>query len=172
MDDFNRYLEYDPLTGQLTWRPRTPEMFCGDVGKCNRWNGRHAGKVAGNTSPNGYSQVQIMDKNYRTHRVIWAMVYGVWPDGDIDHINGVRDDNRLENLRVVDRSTNLKNMKQRKSHITGVYRGKSRPWRAIIQVNGEQKSLGSFDCFCDALKARKKAEKEYGFHENHGRFVP
>jgi len=171
MDDFNNYLDYDSSTGHLTWKPRTPDMFQGNKGACNRWNGRHAGKIAGNTSPHGYSQVQVNGKNYGAHRVIWAMVYGHFPDKDIDHINGIRDDNRLNNLRVVDRSTNLRNMKQRKSHITGVYKGKSRHWRACIYHKYKQVSLGSFDCFCDALKARKKAEKDYGYHENHGRFV-
>ena len=54
----------------------------------------------------------IYDKPYRAHRVIWALVHGEWPEGQIDHINGVRDDNRLENLRVVTNQDNQKKHKE------------------------------------------------------------
>lgn len=172
MDDFKKYLDYDLETGFLHWKKRSEEDFRGAKHVAKRWNSRFCGKKAGNISTNGYVQVQVNGVNYRAHRVIWLMYYGELPKGDIDHINGIRHDNRICNLRDVSRTDNLRNSRQRSAHITGVYTAsKGKPWRAAIQVNNKQISLGYFDCFCDALKARKIAEVKYGFHRNHGRFV-
>jgi hypothetical protein len=164
--DPHNKLCYNPDTGKLTWRGK-PLRF----GKISK---RFAGKEAGNKmKPAGYVQVQVDGVNYRAHRLIWYMQTGSWPKGDIDHINGVRDDNRWENLRDVDRMTNLRNMRQRINPVSGVSKGgRSSNWRAYIQIEGKYVHLGVFDCYCEAVKARKKAEKHYGFHENHGRFVP
>jgi hypothetical protein len=105
--------------------------------------------------------------------VIWCHVYGEWPEKNlvIDHINGDEKDNRIQNLRLVTHSENNKNSSRPKSNTSGVIgvhkkRGK---WIAQIQENYKKITVGSFDSFEDAVKARKEAELKYGFHENHGR---
>jgi len=93
----------------------------------------------------------------------------------VDHINHIRDDNRWENLRLVSASGNSRNrgMSSRNtSGVTGVTwsRSKSR-WVAQIKVDKENKTLGVFTDFSEAVNARKNAEVLYGFHENHGKDV-
>lgn len=94
---------------------------------------------------------------------------------ELDHINHVRADNRISNLREVSRSQNNKNMpryKNNKSGVTGVswYRSAGK-WRAQIRVEGKKKHLGLFDEIKDAAKAVEAAEAKYGYHENHGKSI-
>src|SRR5690554_6421992 len=79
---------YDPETGRLIRRKKQS-------------NNAPAGKPSGWVQPNGYIRMCIKGKHYQAHRLVWFYHYGVMPDGGIDHINGVKDDNRIENLRVV-----------------------------------------------------------------------
>lgn len=72
----------------------------------------------------GYRIVMVGGKEYRAHRMAWFLTHGKWPEGDIDHINRVRDDNRLVNIRDVTRSENLRNRrphKEKPSKSPGVY---------------------------------------------------
>lgn len=95
---------------------------------------------------------------------------GEWPD-QVDHINGIRDDNRWCNLRDVDNQGNAKNQKMRsdnKSGVTGVCR-KDGKWLSYIYVKGNRVDLGLLDNLDDAVKIRKQAELKYKFHRNHGR---
>lgn len=95
-----------------------------------------------------------------------------WPDV-IDHINGVKDDNRISNLRSVSFKENMKNMPLKSSSSTGVTGVEARKehgfYVASITVDGKRKYLGSFKLLDDAKQARKEANALYGFHENHGR---
>jgi len=94
-------------------------------------------------------------------------------DGQIDHINGDRCDNRLLNLRVVSPQVNAMNRSNRSDNTSGClgvcWHPSTQKWRARIKVMGKQKSLGLFAEKIDAICARKDAEKKYGFHRNHGR---
>lgn len=172
-------LKYDPDTGLLFWLPRPVEMFSdaflGSEWSSKRWNTRYAGKEAFTAlDGRGYRYGQIYKKPYRAHRVAWLLTHGVWPEGEIDHINGVRTDNRLANLRDVSITINRRNCKLRsdnKSGVSGVNWNKAYgKWRARIAVNGQEVFLGNFDCVDDAIEARKQAEKTVGgFHKNHGR---
>lgn len=96
----------------------------------------------------GYLVVGIKGKLYRAHRVIWFYVHGSWPKGDIDHINRVKDDNRIHNLRDVTRSQNKQNQgpsKNCKSGIKGVYWcNQSSKWRAGICHQGRQWVIGEY----------------------------
>ena len=95
-------LRYDPDTGKLYWRMRD------DMPK--QWNSRWHRKEAFTANHgNGYKSGRFNGKTLFAHRVIWAIVHDHWPDQDIDHINGIRSDNRLSNLRAVSRSENMKN---------------------------------------------------------------
>jgi hypothetical protein len=100
------------------------------------------------------------------------MHYDRWPEGEIDHINGNRQDNRIENLRDVPRSLNQRNSKlqnNNRSGVSGVFWRANR-WEArIYLVSGQRKHLGRFKTFEEAVAVRKQAEMECGYHENHGR---
>jgi len=169
-------LEYNPETGGLTWKPRFLADF-NDGGhqaahNVAKWNGKHAGKPAFTaTKGDGYKHGAIFGRNYTAHRVIWKMVHGVEAE-DIDHINGVRSDNRLENLRSVPRSINGKNISRQARHTTpgtGVRKNNRGKWQAYILADGKFISLGCHDTPEAALAIRKAAEVAYGFHPNHGR---
>jgi len=158
-------LDYDPETGVLTWRHRP----CG----AKNFNARYAGKEAGCLLPIGYRQLTIDNERFCAHRVAWAIHHGRWPENQIDHINGVRNDNRISNLRDVSHQENHRNQaipKSNKSGVIGVHWNKRlRKWRAQIKIGGQQKHLGCFNCVADAAAARAKADAEYGYHEFHGR---
>lgn len=131
------------------------------------------GDVAGSPVSGGYLNITINQKKYRAHKLVWLMFNGCLPKGEIDHINGVRSDNRIENLREVTRVENARNQQIRSNNTSGItgvrfnlHIGK---WESYIKVNYKKEYLGSFDKKEDAIKARKNADKEYRFHENHGR---
>lgn len=170
-------LEYNEETGLLKWRHRKQHHFSSYRG-FRVWNARYAGTEAfSSLSVCGYKNGRVFNKTYKAHRLIWTMVYGEWLGGkiDIDHINGIRTDNRLINLRKVERIDNTRNAairKDNKSGCTGVRvsdNGKS--WVAQIVVNGKSVHIGTFINKDDAIKARKEAERKYGFHPNHGREI-
>ncbi len=107
----------------------------------------------------GYLVASIDGKQYKAHRLAWLYVHGFFPDGDIDHINRDRADNRLSNLRVTTRALNHQNSTSTRS-ASGV-RGVSRLgnyWRAAIAVNGKDYYLGKFATISEAAAARAQAE--------------
>jgi hypothetical protein len=122
---------------------------------------------------NGYRCSRINGIPVRAHQVIWAMVHGEWADGEIDHVNGVRTDNRIANLRLVTRQQNNRNMAKRcdnTSGVTGVtWDKRRRKWSARIRHGGVFKALGRFDSIDAAAEARERAMREYGYHANHGK---
>lgn len=166
-------LEYNAETGVLLWKIRPLSDF-EDAGQHKRWQKLHAGKEAGCISRTGYRVLRIDGQTRKAHRIIWMMEFGVLPDV-IDHINGDPSDNRLSNLRETDTTGNGRNRKQdvrNSSGVTGVIFDRSeQKWRAYVSANGKQVRLGRFLSFDDAVRARKKAEHELGYHPNHGRQV-
>ena len=167
----------DPVAGTLTWRHRPLEYFAeakSPEATCARWNTRNAGKEAFTADKgDGYRRGSILNRLYCAHRVIWAMTTGAWPPEDIDHVNGVRDDNRIENLRAVTRAENLRNQAMRRTNTSGVmgvsWHRAAGKWQSMVTADGKQIHLGLFDDKDAAAAARADAEIEYGFHENHGR---
>ncbi|EOV3349167.1 HNH endonuclease [Edwardsiella piscicida] len=164
MDETNKFSDvflYDPHTGILKWKK--------DTGKK-----RMVGKIAGHQDTKGYLAVGCFDKDHRVHRIAWEMSHGKIPDGmQVDHINGIKSDNRLSNLRLVYHQENQRNMAIPKSNNSGVlgvsWDARSGKWRAKIMINRKTVHLGRFPSIELAAKARKEAEIRYGFHENHGR---
>ena len=120
----------------------------------------------------GYHQIRIDQENYTAHRLACLYMTGSFPPLDIDHINGVRDDNRWINIRCVSRAVNHKNRalaSNNTSGVTGVKWEKRRcKWIAEIKLDRKVRYLGQFDDFDEAVRVRKAAEKELGFHEHHG----
>jgi hypothetical protein len=133
--------------------------------------GRRKGFVIGTKNTQGYLSCNTFGKKYLLHRLIWMMVYGVVPD-QIDHINGVKDDNRLYNIRNTSHIENQKNkhlFKSNKSGVPGVYWcGRAKKWKAQIGVGCKNVYIGGFDDLNRAIGARKCAEMLYDYHDNHG----
>lgn len=148
-------LHYNPDTGIFTWIDLKTKR-------------RKLNPVAG-FSDKGYIRIDIGKDKYRAHRLAWLYVYGEWPKKDIDHINHIRSDNRIENLRDVTAQQNHNNRsatKRSKSGVNGVsFEGK---WRARIYVDKKQVNLGVFYDLFEAICVRKSAENRYGYHKNHG----
>ena len=160
-EEASEAFEYDPDTGIIT-------------NKTNRGKARK-GEEAGWETEKGYRRVHLLDRNYMIHRLAWLLHHGEWPKQDIDHINGVKDDNRIRNLRDVSRLENKRNSKKSVNNTSGVtgvkWHKRGRKWTASIKNLSEDIYLGLFDCFLDAIAARLRAEKEFNFHENHGRSI-
>ena len=172
-----KLLGYDPETGLLWWRVRTPDMFGSSNTShrtCKTFNTRYSGKEAFNTdNGDGYRQGTALGIKQFAHRVAWAIHYGEWPDGQIDHQNGNKSDNRIENIRDVSHHENGRNQKisiANTSGFTGVYWHKrGQRWCARIRHLDRNVNLGTFSRKGDAIAARKEAEVKYGYHANHGR---
>ena len=124
----------------------------------------------------GYERISVDGKRMYKHRYLWEAAYGPIPKGMyIDHINGVRHDNRLENLRLVDRTGNARNSKLRNDNSSGVvgvhYHKQHGKWNARIGSDSKRVELGLYDDWFEAVCARKSAENKHGYHKNHGRIV-
>lgn len=166
-------LRYEPETGKLFWLPRTEET---GGKRFRQFNKQFAGKEAlyGNSGSHGYRMGAIFNRQYLTHRVVWALVNGAWPSR-IDHINGDKTDNRIANLRVATASENARNCAlspRNKSGVVGVNWAKhAGKWRAAIYTKSGHRHLGYFSDIKSAADARKVAEREEGYHPNHGRLA-
>jgi hypothetical protein len=170
-------IQYDPATGLFTWMRRDRKHFTTNA-QYLTWNKRYAGKQAGNLDAKGYRVFHLLGKVVRAQRAAWMHVYGEWPKNLVDHINGERDDNRIANLRDVSNSTNGKNRRLDKRNMTGrigvseYRRGDGVIYVARIRVDGALKHLGYYQTIQDAAIARDAAEREFGFHVNHGAPAP
>jgi hypothetical protein len=147
-ETLRKLLRYEPENGRLFWKARSPEMFL-RLQDCKGWNVKFAGQEAFTTlNDSGYCRGNVLGQDLRAHRVIWAMMTGTWPQGQLDHINGVRADNRWANLREATCSQNLRNRASRpgaSSRYLGVSKRQGeRKWRANIVICGRQTHLGFF----------------------------
>lgn len=171
-------LDYNPETGALVWLPRPPMMFSErgrltQETKANAWNARLAGVSAGTQTPLGYMRLDIGSKGYMAHRVAWAHFYGCEPVGEIDHINGQKHDNRIENLRDVSPSINSKNRPQYRHNSSGFvgvsFHRATGKWMAHFGSDGKQYYLGLHDTPEQAAGARATAIQGHGFSQQHGK---
>lgn len=172
IDDLRKIVRADFATGKLFWLER-PRAFFNDDATFKKWNTRRAGKEAFTSLTSfGYVQGSIFNKKYSGHHIVWALYHGRWPEHQIDHINGIRHDNRIENLRDVPQSENVKNSKlssNNTSGICGVTWDKSRKkWFAYGKAGGPMKNLGRYDCIGLAIKARITFQSNHGFSDRHG----
>lgn len=136
-DRLREVLKYDPVAG----------LF---VNLVTRSNSSKAGQVIGCLdNSTGYLKLGLDGGTYHLHRLAWLYVTGEYPQGQIDHINGIRSDNRFCNLRDVPQRTNLQNRRSAtpgsKSGLLGVYlHSHSGLWHATIVSAGKKHSLGYF----------------------------
>jgi len=130
------------------------------------------GDEAGTLEKSGYKRFSIDGKHYRVHRIVWLYHYGEFPDGQIDHINHDRTDNRIENLEMKSNLANARNQRVRKNNTSGAlgvtWFKRDKKWRAAIQVLSKNIHLGYFDTIEEAISMRLTANDHYGFHPNHG----
>lgn len=142
-------LNYDPVSGVFTWRaPVARSVSVGDV--------------AGSRATQGYLQIKVSGRPYMAHRLAWLYVHGKWPADQVDHRNGDRTDNRIENLRECSQGENGQNLavyRSNTSGLTGVTH-RAGQWRARIDVGGKQKHLGWFRTAEDASAAYLRAKAE------------
>jgi hypothetical protein len=136
-DDVRRALSYDPETGVFVRK------------ETGRSSGYGVGAVVGTKDENGYLKVWHAGRLWRAHRLAWLYMTGEWPRHEVDHINGNRADNRMQNLRCVDHETNMENQRtarqDNKSKFLGVtWHKQPGKWRARITLRGKQTHLGHF----------------------------
>ena len=161
-------VDYDHATGLFTWRERP-----GRAGTAGAFNAKFAGRVAGTTREDGYVSIGAAYpsgiRGVFAHRLAWYMSHGRLPEGVVDHKNGVRDDNRIENLQDMPRNHNSRNMKLRKDNKSGahgVYRVGER-WRAQARHEGKYVHLGLFDTAEEAARVAIEWRRARGFTDRH-----
>lgn len=156
-EEVRRLLDYDLNTGHFTWKVKTSNRV-------------KVGDIAGVKGTNGYVFLSINNHKLYAHRVVWFYVYGEWPKEFIDHVNGIRDDNRLVNLRLASASQNASNGVLRSTNKSG-FRGVSwskekKKWVSRIVKNRKQHVLGYFERKEDAHYAYVEAARPL-----HGQFA-
>lgn len=140
-------LGYNPETGDLWWL--------------------ETGRPAGHVNDRGYRVIEINRKRHKAHRIAWCIFHGKYPDGEIDHINRNKSDNRIVNLRDVSTQGNMRNRGLQKNNTSGYagvcWHNNKKKWISKIKVNGEWKWLGEFDDKNQAIATRQVAEDLYDF---------
>lgn len=168
IEELRKVFDYNPNTGVITWKVDI-------IDSLGRKTRAEAGSTSGYIDTLGYRVIQYKGKEYKAHRLAWALYHGYWPEVINHRCNKVesRSDNRLSNLQDTTQRVNNKNKSKYKTNSsgsTGVHLHKqSGKWRAEISINQKKKHLGLFTLLDEAITARKAAEIEYGFQINHGR---
>ena len=160
----NIILTQDELKIQLNYDENT-----GLFKRLKSKQGARIGVVSGTSNGSGYLEIRVNCKKYKVHRLVWLYVYGDFPNSEIDHADGDRSNNRIQNLRLCSRSENMRNIgiqKRNKSGFKGVswYKPK-KMWQAQACINNKKKSLGLFktaEAASDAYQAYVK--------KHHGNF--
>lgn len=156
-------LPADRLRKLFTYNPDTG-LFVRLVSTSNRVK---AGDVAGSVSPDGYMRIWIDGHSYKAHRLAWLFIHGNWPAGQIDHANGNRSDNRIENLRVADQSQQSANSARPRSNKTGVrgvsFHKATQKYTARLACRGRLVHASYHDHIEDAAAAYRSASlKHFG----------
>ena len=149
---------FDYLNGNLSWRVNRSSM--------------KAGQLAGHLKSTGYMAVRINNKEYKAHRIIYLWHHGYLP-ACIDHIDGNRSNNKIDNLRPATTSQNNWNSKRPRKNTSGLkgvcWCKRDKKWLARVQINGKQLHLGYFNNIDDAevaiRNARESNHGEYAKHE-------
>lgn len=144
-------IQYDPITGSFVWLVNRPRVRVGDA--------------AGHLGVKGYIHIKVCGVHFRAHRLAFLLMTCAEPDGEVDHINGDRTDNRWQNLRICCSSENSQNQRaarrdNKSSGLLGVSWSKQkRRWRAAITVNGKKIQVGVFHDAQEAHEAYVQAKR-------------
>lgn len=158
-----RILHYCPLTGVFTWLETRGLGGRGAV----------AGMVAGTSISTRYVSIRIDGTRYQAHRLAWLYATGAFPPGDIDHVNGVRNDNRLANLRAATRVQNSANRGVNRNNTTGVkgvtFRQRTRRYEVRLECAGRRRYVGGYPTLAAAKAAYwREANQKHGAFAHQG----
>ena len=121
-------LDYNPNTGDFVWRVSL--------------NSRSSINSTAGSCSNGYRVIRINRKNYHAHRLAWLYTHGQFPQNQLDHINRIRNDNRIDNLREVTNAQNHQNRNLGSNNASGIcgvnWHKRDKKWRAYIKLNGKE----------------------------------
>jgi hypothetical protein len=161
------FLYYDSNAGRFAWLRRFPGMVFRDrrvdFKGANIFNAKWLEKPVCGVLETGYPFTSLLEYTFTAHRLAWLLHYGVWPEGEIDHINGDRSDFRITNLRDVTRQENVLNSRKISSWAnpnTGVRQKKGGRWEARIMYRYQSVFIGVFDTKAAAVVARRAKEIE------------
>lgn len=148
------WLHYDPATGQLAWKKSVR-------------NSKAKGTIAGSIDSYGYVRIMVRGRRVKAHRLAWLLMTGDWPPLEIDHINGLKSDNRWKNLRLATPGQQKINRPARRDSKSGLkyvsWRAKDSKWIARLRGNGRMKFIGAFEDQNSAHQAAIAAAKDsYG----------
>lgn len=169
--DIASAVNYDMETGIFTWKFRDGKSKCD-----KRFNGKLGGKECGRILTTGYRALSIKingkSVQIRLHRLAWFIVYGVIPEHDIDHIDRDKLNNRISNLRDVQRTINLRNSKMKSNNTSGVtgvfWRKDNKKWIAAANNGGRTCYVGAFLDKDEAEAAVKAFRERHGYTKSHG----
>ena len=153
LEELKEFLDYNPDTGIFTWIKGRQSI--------------KVGQVAGKANGNGYLRIRFKGIKYFAHRLAYYMYHGIDPlEKLVDHIDGDKSNNKINNLRLASKSQNGRNRVNLPSNNTSGVIGvcwdkKAKKWKAYIMINGKTKHLGYFINKEDAIKARKEGEIKY-----------
>ena len=151
-DRLKELLSYEPSSGRFFWLASPNNRI-------------RVGQEAGALSAEGYLQISVDGRRYSAHRLAWLAHYGRWPDQSIDHIDGDKTNNRINNLRDVCQSQNMQNLRSAnrdsRTGILGVTKVGTR-WKAQMGVDGKQVFLGLYQTPEEAHTAYVAAKRLRG----------
>lgn len=144
------FLTYNKDTGEFFWIKKSAPS-------CNMQ------RPAGSLQAKGYLVISFNKKVYRLNRLAWFYFYGKWPKHQIDHINGIKTDNRIKNLRdVTNRDNQINKEIHRKGRLCGChYHKTAKKWCSQIKINGKRHYLGLFNSEIEAHKAYMKKYNDF-----------
>lgn len=158
-------LTYDNLRASYDYDPETGVFTLKKLNGCGRMR---IGDKVGTIDKKGYHVIQVNGYVYKAHRMAYLYMTGSWPENVIDHINGIRSDNRWCNLRDATHGQNRTYSKLTKNNTSGksgvskrTYPSGKVVWGARINVMGKETHLGFFSSFDEAVEVRKEAERKY-----------
>ena len=150
-------LEYDPETGLLIRKMRRGP--------------RKAGSIAGRVEDDGYIRVKVGQNLYPAHRIAWFLHHGQQPEGQLDHIDNDKTNNRISNLRLATPIQNNQNIGKTSSCTSGVKNvtWQKGAWEVRLRVNGKRMYFGRFQNLFEARERAIELRKlHHGEFANHG----
>lgn len=168
VDLINELIEYDKDDGSFTWRRRSIDYFpCERT--CNGWNSRYAGEKAGciaKTKNNSYRKITLFKKMFHASDLALLLSTGEWPNGVVVHVDGDTTNDALRNLKVVEYREAYTSNKVYKNNTTGhkgIYASGNGFFTVQVSYHGKQYHVMRTNDIDEAILARKKAEKDFGY---------